>query len=202
MTTANQGQESGMTSGLSARVRWLLVGMVIEATIPGGTALVASLERTISTETANVGEPVELRTPEPITLGEGTVLPAGVALKGEVTHAQGGGRIAGAPELTLRFTRLELDGEDYQIAAEPFRLRGKSEAKESAIQIGGGTVAGAVVGAITGNAVRGAVVGAVLGTGVAVATEGDDIVLPAGQKLRIRLVEPLTVRFRPPPAET
>jgi hypothetical protein len=197
----------------SGPAKWLIVGLVVatvaivmatgrggtdrvvEAALPAGTTFVAALERTVSTEHASVGQPVELRTTETVTIADGLVLPEGVTLKGEVTHAKGGGRIAGAPELTLRFTRLEVHGEEYRIGADPFRVRGQSGAKESALQIGGGAAAGAVVGAIAGDVVKGAVVGAAIGTGVAVATKGDQIVLPAGQKLRIRLAEPVTVRL-------
>ena len=38
--------------------------------------------------------------------------------------------------------------------------------------------------------------GAVLGTGVAVATKGNQIVLPVGQKLRVRLAAPVTVTVK------
>jgi hypothetical protein len=37
----------------------------------------------------------------------------------------------------------------------------------------------------------------VLGTGVAVATKGNQIVLPAGQRLRVRLTQPVSVSWRP-----
>ena len=59
-----------------------------------------------------------------------------------------------------------------------------------------GAILPGVVGAIAGSTLKGAVVGAVLGTGVAVATKGNQIVLPAGQKLRIRIAEPVTVSYR------
>src|SRR4030095_10165209 len=115
-------------------------------------------------------------------------------------HVKGGGRIAGAPELTLRFTELEVDGSRYDIAADPIRMRGKSDAKESAIEIAGGTVAGAVIGAVAGGgsgAAKGAVAGAAVGTAVAVVTKGDQIVLPAGQRMRVRLAKPVTVSYKP-----
>ena len=91
-----------------------------------------------------------------------------------MTHVKGGGRIAGAPELTLRFTRLEVDGNDYPIAADPWRVKGTDDLGESVAEIGGGAVVGGVVGGIAGHGstkgiVTGAAVGAVLGTGVAVA---------------------------------
>jgi hypothetical protein len=36
----------------------------------------------------------------------------------------------------------------------------------------------------------------VIGTGVAVATKGNQIVLPAGQRIRVRLAEPVAVTYR------
>ena len=171
-----------------------------EAILPAGTTLVAGLDQTISTESAGAGDQAAARTIVPITLNDEAQIPAGAALMGEVTHAKRGGRIAGAPELTLRFTDIEIDGERYAIEAEPLRLTGKSDATESALQIGGGAVAGGIVGAVAGggdDVVEGMVVGAAIGTGVAVATKGGDIVLPAGQKIRVRLLEPVTVKYHP-----
>jgi len=169
---------------------------VREATIPAGTMVVGALGQTVSTENAEPGDLVVITTTAPLKLGD-DVIPAGVELRGQVTHAKGGGRIAGAPELTLRFSRLDVDGNRYDVTAEPFRVKGTSDAKESALEIAGGTVAGAVVGKVTGSVVRGAVVGAAIGTGVAVLTKGDQIVLPSGQRLRVRLTEPVTVRYSP-----
>jgi hypothetical protein len=170
------------------------------ATIPAGTALVAALEREMSTERTRVGDNVELHTVDPIRLGEGVVIPSGVLVRGTVTESKGGGRIAGAPQLGLRFTEIEVDGERRAIAAQPFHVSGKSDAGKSAVQIGGGAVAGAILGRVVGGkggTAKGAVVGAAIGTGVAVATDGGHIVLPAGQRLRVRLNGPVTVTYRP-----
>ena len=196
------------------RSRWILgalfiaaVGVVAAAvvsrsglehgTIPAGTRVVGALSRTVSTETSEAGTRVTLTTTAPIQLAEGEALPEGATLHGEVTHSKGGGRIAGAPELTLRFTQLTVDGREYPVTAEPFRVKGKSDALESAAEIGGGAVVGGVVGAIAGKTVEGVVIGAVLGTGVAVATKGNQIVLPVGQKLRVTITQPVTVSYKP-----
>ena len=48
-----------------------------------------------------------------------------------------------------------------------------------------------------GGTLQGAFVGAAIGTGVAVATEGDQIVLPAGQPIKVRLNQPVTVTYHP-----
>jgi hypothetical protein len=171
-----------------------------EAIIPEGTTLIAALDRTISTEHSRVGDAVVLHTVQPLRLADGASIAAGVEIQGEVTHAKGGGRIAGAPELTLRFTELTVDGEVYALPSDAFRVRGKNDAGESAATIGGGAVAGGIVGGLLGggdDVLKGAVAGAAIGTGVAVATKGDQLVLPSGVRLRIRLNAPLTVRYVP-----
>ena len=169
----------------------------VKATLPAGTTLVAALSNRLSTEGLSAGRSVTLTTRSPLELREDRSLPAGVIVRGEVTHAKGGGRIAGAPELTIRFREISVGGTTYPISAEPFRLRGKDDLVESVAEIGGGAVVGGIVGAVAGNTVKGAVIGGVLGTGVAVATKGHQIVLPAGQRLRVRLTEPVSLSWRP-----
>jgi type IV secretion system protein VirB10 len=160
-------------------------------TLIAGTDFVTALQNTVDTGRNHAGDKIALRTLEAVRVNEMTVVPAGATINGEVTHIDPAGRIAGGAELTLRFTELVLpNGNSYAISVAPIRLHGKGDAKESAIEIGGGAVAGGVVGGILGGSddiVKGAAVGAVVGTGVAVATKGDQIVLPAGQKLRVTL---------------
>ena len=168
--------------------------------IPAGTVLVAALEHEVSTGRTTVGEEVTLRTVAPLQIDEETAIPEGIVLRGTVTEAKSGGRVAGAPELGVRFTQLEIDGEQHDISAGAFHVTGKSDAGESAAQIGGGAVAGGVLGTVLGGkggTLKGAVVGAAIGTGVALATEGDQLVLHPGQQVRIRLNAPVTVTYRP-----
>ena len=213
MTAIPTAGKKGFGSKWSARTQGLIVGLGLAAagvvtaavvtrsgaattvTIPAGTRLVGELDHTITTEHGRVGETFQLRTVDPLQVGNGT-LPASMTIRGEVTATEGGGRIKGRPHLTLRFTGLEVDGHEYPLTADPFRVSGHNDAKESIAEIGGGAVVGGVVGAVAGHALKGAVIGAVLGTGVAVATKGNQIVLPAGQKLRVRVAEALTVSYR------
>ena len=162
------------------------------ATLPSGTEIVASLDGSISTERSNVGDEVQLHTVQPIRLEGDASIAEGAELRGTVTRVKGGGRIAGAPELALKFTELEIDGHSYPITADAFQLKGKDDKTESAAEIGGGALVGGIV-----KGVKGAIVGAAIGTGVAVATKGDQLTLGAGQRIRIRLAEPVTVQYRP-----
>lgn len=172
-------------------------------TLLAGTVFVAALQNTIDTGKNKVGERVTLRTLEDVRVNEMTVVPAGATINGEVTHIDPAGRIAGGAELTLRYTELVMpDGKSYPISAAPLRLQGKGDAKESALEIGGGAVAGGIIGGIVGgkdDIGKGAAAGAVVGTGVAVATKGDQIVLPAGQKIRVALDGPVTIVTKPVP---
>jgi len=171
-------------------------------TLTAGTVFVASLQSTVATDKNKVGDAIALRTIEPVRVNEMEVVPAGATIRGEVTHVDPAGRIAGGAELTLRFTTLETaDGTSYAISCTPFRVKGKGDAKESALEIGGGAVAGGVVGGILGgkkDIAKGAAAGAIIGTGVAVATKGDQIVLPAGQKMKVALDAPVTVTLPKP----
>ena len=165
--------------------------------LAAGTDIVAALQNTVDTGKNHVGDRVTLRTLEDIRVHEVTVVPAGATIHGEITHVYPAGRIAGGAELTIRFTELVMPGgTSYAISAVPIRLEGKGDAKESAIEVGGGAVAGGILGGILGgkdDIAKGAVVGAVVGTGVAVATKGDQIVLPAGQKMRVSLRDPVSI---------
>jgi uncharacterized protein YcfJ len=78
-------------------------------------------------------------------------------------------------------------------------VTGKSDVRETAAEIGGGALAGGILGGVLGGGsgvAKGAVAGAVLGTGVAVATKGDQLVLPAGQRIKVHLNEALSVQYR------
>lgn len=184
--------------GITAAVMLGRAGETRTATIPDGAVLVGALQQSVSTDRSSVGDHIALRTVAPVHVGNETTIPSGLTLRGVVTHVKGGGRIAGAPELAFHFTELDVDGEAYEISTEPFEVKGKSDSRESALEIGGGAVVGGVL-----RGVKGAVVGAALGTGVAVATKGDQLTLAEGQHLRIRLTQPVTVQFRPrPPPET
>jgi len=166
-------------------------------TLAAGTDFVAALQNTVDTGKNKVGDKVTLRTQEDVLVNAMSVVPAGATINGEVTHIDPAGRVAGGAELTLRFVELVMpDGKSYPISAAPLRLQGKGDAKESALQVGGGAVAGGIIGGVLGGSddiAKGAAAGAAVGAGVAVATKGDQIVLPAGQKIKVSLDSPVTI---------
>jgi len=169
----------------------------IAVTIPAGTQLTGILQDTLSTKVNKVGDQIELRTTESLEVGDARV-PAGLVLRGWVTEARRGGSVRTRAKLAFRVTRIEAEGRTYQVVAEPFEVRGKSESSNTLKKVIGGAVAGGVVGAVAGDASKGVLIGAVLGSGVAVATHGGNIVLPQGQQIGVRLAEPVTIYLRSP----
>jgi hypothetical protein len=171
-----------------------------EVTLPAGTELVAGLEHDVSTAHSRAGDGIALRTVEPIALPDGREIPGGALVHGTIDEAKSGGRLAGAPALTLAFTELDIDGARFAISTQPFHAQSGNDALKSAAEIAGGAVAGGVVGRVLGGkraTLPTAVFGTAIGTGVALQSQGDELVLPAGQPLRIQLETAVTVSYRP-----
>ena len=95
--------------------------------IPAGVWLVGALDRSVSTGAAVAGQEITLVTTEPLRLDEKLSLPAGILIGGEIARVSAGGRAAGAPALTLRFTRMEVGGRAYPIDAESLTIGGGND---------------------------------------------------------------------------
>ena len=87
----------------------------------------------------------------------------------------------------------------YDIDTTPLAFVAESTKKDDAVKVGVGAAAGAVIGAIAGGkkgAAIGTAVGAGAGTGVVLATDGKEIRLAEGRKLKVSLSNPLTIRTK------
>jgi len=170
------------------------------AVMAAGTTLSVVLQSTVDTGKAQVGERVTLHTAVPVQVTEDVVVPAGSLVRGTVTHVRAAGRMKGAAELTLRFNEIALpNGKTHEITCAPVRWVGKGDGKETAAEIGGGAAAGGLLAGVVGgkdDILKGVAVGAAVGTGVAAVTKGEQIVLPAGKSLEIRLTAPLDLTTR------
>jgi hypothetical protein len=168
----------------------------VSTTLPTGTEFMATLETSIATDKNHVGDQVSLRIVDPISRNGRTIVPTGAVIKGDVTHIDPAGSVAGGAEITLRFNQLAMGGNSYPITCEPFRLWVTGDAQESVLEIGGGAIAGSIIGGIIGGqkgAIQGAVIGGAVGTGVAVITPGKQLVLKEGLGMKVTLVSPLVI---------
>jgi len=168
-------------------------------TIPDNTVLDVTLDSAHASDTSGAEEAVRGTLDSPVVIDEVTVIPSGSILTGHVTGAQGSGKVKGRAELGLRFTSIAFRSVTYDIATKPLYWVAEGTKKDDAVKIGVGAAAGAIIGAIAGGkkgAAIGTAVGAGGGTAVVLATDGEEIRLSAGRKLKVSLTDPLVIRSR------
>ena len=168
-------------------------------TIPDNTVLDVTLGTALASDTSRVEQPVRGTVASPVVIDGTTVIPSGAALSGHVTHVDDSDKIKGRAELSFRFTRLTTGAVTYDIDTKPLAFIAESTKKDDAVKVGVGAAAGAVIGAIAGGkkgAAIGTAVGAGAGTGVVLATDGQEIRLAEGRKLKVSLSNPLPIRTK------
>lgn len=168
-------------------------------TIPGNTVLDVTLGTALASDRSRVEAPVHGTVASPVVVDGVTVIPAGSAISGHVTTVDDSDKIKGRAHLGFRFTSLTTGSQTYDIDTKPLHYVAEGTKKDDAVKIGVGAAAGAVIGAITGGkkgAAIGTAVGAGAGTGVVLATDGKEIRLAEGRKLKVSLTNPLTIRTR------
>ena len=160
--------------------------MMMEMTVPAGTALELALETPVSSD----------KSKPPVVIDSMTVIPAGAQAMGTVVEAQPSGRVKGRATVTISFNRVVVANTPYTIRTARIMREAAATKGEDAKKIGIGAGAGAVVGAIAGGkkgAAIGTAVGAGAGTGVVVATKGNEIGLGAGATVRTTIQEPVKI---------
>ena len=168
-------------------------------TVPDNTVLDVTLNTALASDTSTVEQRVNGTLASPVVIDGTTVIPSGAALSGHVTHVDDSDKVKGRAELSFRFTRLTSRSVTYDIDTRPLAFVAEGTKKDDAVKIGVGAAAGAVIGAITGGkkgAAIGSAVGAGAGTGVVLATDGKEIRLAEGRKLKVSLSNPLTIRTK------
>jgi type IV secretory pathway VirB10-like protein len=169
--------------------------------VPAGTYLAAELTKTLASDTSKVGETFRARIGQDVTQDDGlVVIPAGSEVVGEVTAATPGKKIGGQARLTLKITDLVLPtGKTVPIDATIVQ-EGRGKGGRDAATIGGAAAGGAVLGRILGGADRGkggvigALIGAAAGAVIAAHTPAEQVVVPQGTALGLRLDQPVEVR--------
>jgi hypothetical protein len=173
--------------------------IVRNITIPDNTAFDVTLNTALASDTSRVEQRVNGTVSSPVVVDGVTVIPSGSSVSGEVTNAKESGKVKGRAQLGFRFTRLSVGGTTYDIDTKPFAYEAESTKKDDAVKIGVGAGAGAVIGAIAGGkkgAAIGSAIGGGAGTGVVLATDGKEVRLAEGRKLKVSLTNPLTIRTK------
>ena len=168
-----------------------------EITIPAGTQLRLRLDSAHASDTSRVEETVQAHLASPVVVDGLAVVPANTPAIGHVTVAKPSAKVKGRAYLAVRFTELRTDDERYRMSTRTWGREAPGTRKKDAAKIAVPGAVGAIVGAaIDGKkgAAIGAGVGAGAGTAVVLSTAGQEVRLPIGSTLLVRLSAPLTVR--------
>jgi type IV secretory pathway VirB10-like protein len=168
-----------------------------ELVVSANSVIGLETQNRISTETARIEDRVEAKVTRDVKVGDMIAIPAGSRAIGSVIQVDRGGKFKDRARLGIRFTTVVLaDGTRLPMSTETIFRESEAPGNSSAAKIGGGAVGGAILGAILGGA-KGAAIGATAGAGggVAVVEAGDrqEVSLPAGSPITVRLLSPLTV---------
>jgi hypothetical protein len=181
------------------------VANVAMMTIPAGTKVAVTLDNAVSSKDANIGDPVQATTTEPLVVDDVVLAPSGSAISGKVTDVVRASRTKSAEtlaRLNLEFTSLATVGGSESIhgtLAGGEKKASSTTGKDVGIIVGSG-VGGAILGKVIGKSGKatavGGVLGAAAGMGVAAAMKGNEVSLPAGTKLTIVLDNPVQVAVK------
>jgi len=172
-----------------------------EITIPAGTIIPVTLDTSIGSDISRVEQAVSAHVTRPVVIDGHTALPAGSHVGGVVMDATRSGKVKGLAHVAVRFNSLTpgRDGSKYRIATTTIGRTAEATKKKDAMKIGAPAAGGAIIGAIAGGkkgAAIGTAVGGGAGTAVVLSTRGEEVHLPKGSALSVKLTEPLTVRVR------
>ena len=177
-----------------------------EVEIAADSVLGLQIDSSISSERAEVEDPVTARVTRAVHAGERVAIPAGSRAEGEVTLVERGGRLKERARLGVRFTSVVLaDGTRVPIDTETIYREGDAPSTESAAKIGGGAIGGAIIGGILGGA-KGAIIGgsagAGAGTAAVLAGGRNPATLPSGTPVTVRISQPAVVTLERPAGVT
>src|SRR5258705_13391407 len=139
--------------------------------IPAGTAITVTIDQSISSKNAKVGEGVVATVAHDVTENGKVVIPKGAHAKLLVTSAQASGRLSTPAKLWLRLKSVEVHGKTYTIATSSSGKTMGGKGKRDAGFIGGGAGGGALIGGLPRGG-KGAGIGGAAGGGAGSAGAG------------------------------
>jgi len=167
--------------------------------IPAGTNVVFRIGATLSSKTAQDGQVFTGTLANGVASHGKVVIPAGSGVTGTVSEAKSAGRFKGEAILAIRLTQVNVRGVPHNVTTDEYVVTQKGKGKRSAVMIGGGTGAGALIGGLAGGgkgALIGGLVGAGAGTAGAAFTGNKELTIPAESAVTVRT----TAAIELPPA--
>lgn len=167
-----------------------------EVVVPSSTVLAIRLDTTVSSASSRAGDRVRAALAEPAVVHGRDVAPSGSVLEGAVARAEPAGRVKGRGRLVVRFDRLVVGSQRYDIDARIVREAApgtRKDAETIGLPAAGGAVLGAILGGGKGAAI-GAAAGGGAGTAVVLSTRGKDVSLDRGSIVHANIGRGVDVR--------
>jgi hypothetical protein len=162
--------------------------------VPAGTEIDVRLSNNLSSGTAQVEDRFEGTTLVDVIVNGRTAIPAGSVMRGVVTAVEPGTRTNRTARLTVSFDQVTVNGRAYPIRGTVTQAIEGEGLKGETARIGTGAGVGAIIGGILGG-FKGALAGILIGAGGTIAaTEGNEVELPQGSVLRVRIDSPVQIR--------
>ncbi|MDP9159884.1 MAG: hypothetical protein M3O09_06595 [Acidobacteriota bacterium] len=161
------------------------------AVLPAGTEIKLRTDQAISATSQNAGRMVPATVSQDITDANGQVaVPSGSRAQLSVS------RVPSSKDVTLDLRSLTVGGNRYLISAGSISRSGGKEGigknKRTGEYVGGGALAGTIIGAIAGGgkgAAIGALAGGAAGAGAQTVTRGSTLNIPAETQLSFKLAQ-------------
>jgi len=171
----------------------------VEVSVPAGKVVRVALKQTLASNTSKAGDVFRVQVSRDVRVDGVVAIPRGSEIVGVVTDAAPLPRLGGQARLALKLTDLVLpSGSTLPIHASLVQ-EGPNQTGRDAAVIGGGAVGGAILGNILGKgggkgSVVGAIMGAIAGAAVASRTGREEVVIPEGSVLGVKLEDDLAVQ--------
>lgn len=156
--------------------------LVQAANLPAGTAITVTMDQSLSSKDAKVGQSAVATVAHDVIVKGKVVIPKGAHAKLAVSSVQASGRLSTPAKLYVRLKSVEVHGKTYAIATNSTGKTMGGKGKRDAGFIGGGAAGGALIGGLAGGgkgAAIGAAAGAGAGTAGAAATGKKEVEYPA-----------------------
>ena len=180
-------------------------------TVMQDTPLQVMNDMPISSRTTKEGARLSFTVTRDVVVDGVLVIPCGAIVYGTVVRAKQAGRLAGASNLTLQLTALNLDGRTYPLYTPPFKVVGQSKTRQTVTKVAAGATVGTVAmdarvaslnprltKPVTGGERAladgvGAGLGAGVGTVIAASSPPSIALIPAESQMEFTLASPIAV---------
>lgn len=183
------------------------------ATVPANTKFTGTITQgVLSSELNKVGDQVALTTDQPLMSSDGRVIiPVGSKILGQISQIQPAGRTGRPATMNINFDKIvtpdnqaytiqgSVDTADGMLHGDTTKGRVLKAVGKTALGAGLGAALGTAMGPLSGGKVgKGAIYGTAVGAGAGALTaafqKGKDVTVSSGDKLEIKLDQPITVQ--------